>query len=1109
MRAHQVVQQVMGDPCGDAKDVRQGLGRHPDSEKNRFKKKVLEAQVPFVCQQVLQVIVHEESANVLGENVVLTDEGDQLQGFHLFNVRHEDDPHAHVQGSHEFLQQHPIHIQRGLGTLQQQFHVQQGQRLSETVRGLSQSILTGTNLAIRVSVGAHPDEEVTTTVEVYGDQRVHGDKAEKSSLANTAKLTKVTYGTGMLSNHDIPSPVENELIELAEILQTPPTCENYIKVAAEVVQECHTHIMMRVNKNKSANQARISKTKTKSTTKLPEFTFPELKAVKSDGVLGGSDTEGGQKSATKAALVVTGSRMTEVERFEGLDIFTEQGGSNQSLGSTGNSSLDAASLSGGQVEAYQVTDASLTVPTLSIFALRDNASWQEVSWVTKEEIETTEQSEVDMDKLTEVERLGHELVEVLRDILRKEELGPEVHSDCVEQEVQIDDQKVEEEFVDDMQHVQHDALVGEKRDMFVHVVLRILLLQKHATGHDGEAGAGLVLVLNRLLVHTARGIVINRHHEAGVRKDPQEVPRQAGGVGGCDDLQAGQQHDHRNDQARVRIVTREMSGSVPCHVQRQDDDDLGLVFLCIEGPGSVVKNEGFLIVSADIFTIEIVATIVHKFCQVVENCEDPRHVSHQSDGEAVQYELIGDCGDPHHGRHHKARVRKDPQEVPHQAVRAEVRKDLQNLHSQKQEVFVRQNGELGVLFSGHEYHNHGALDGVQVLPGQVVQAQLNVQTPQHYPGLVVPAAPLLTQHLGAHVTFDQIGCGESASLLHRLHCLDGGCLQQDQHLTDQEKVDWKSSFSRLCLRRMAENSMEDTPATTMVIMIVVQTGGMIFSHFSFITSLRKALIRKIVCWLFVGAHHPEDVVHGVRDQRQHAIAQPLVRGLSQGQHSQRGGEEQIVNSQVSQQEGLLLFQDVSGQHPRQLHVLHQEIYTGNIVTSEIEMYFVYHEDYTVPHTFCDSEENTNTELNMEGAGQFPEVHDDEQGCLRHGVRGEGPEAGGDTHQSVAGQQPELYYETCLRDDGLISHLDDVGTANGRQQLGLSQDHNPHLVNNGEDHCSHGAGQAVPLNIQEFLEFGQVHLKLNIKLINFPEDGSVGVRQGHDHSQRDAHFSQLQ
>ena len=234
-----------------------------------------------------------------------------------------------------------------------------------------------------------------------------------------------------------------------------------------------------------------------------------------------------------------------------------------------------------------------------------------------------------------------------------------------------------------------------------------------------------------------------------------------------------------------------------------------------------------------------------------------------------------------------------------------------------------------------------------------------------------------------------------------------------------------------------------------------------------------------------------------------------MRGLSQGQHSQRGGEEQIVNSQVSQQEGLLLFQDVSGQHPRQLHVLHQEIYTGNIVTSEIEMYFVYHEDYTVPHTFCDSEENTNTELNMEGAGQFPEVHDDEQGCLRHGVRGEGPEAGGDTHQSVAGQQPELYYETCLRDDGLISHQDDVGTANGRQQLGLSQDHNPHLVNNGEDHCSHGAGQAVPLNIQEFLEFGQVHLKLNIKLINFPEDGSVGVRQGHDHSQRDAHFSQLQ
>ena len=37
------------------------------------------------------------------------------------------------------------------------------------------------------------------------------------------------------------------------------------------------------------------------------------------------------------------------------------------------------------------------------------------------------------------------------------------------------------------------------------------------------------------------------------------------------------------------------------------------------------------------------------------------------------------------------------------------------------------------------------------------------------------------------------------------------------------------------------------------------------------------------------------------------------------------------------------------------------------------MYLVYYEDYTVPHTFCASEENTNTELNMEGAGQVPEL----------------------------------------------------------------------------------------------------------------------------------------
>ena len=37
------------------------------------------------------------------------------------------------------------------------------------------------------------------------------------------------------------------------------------------------------------------------------------------------------------------------------------------------------------------------------------------------------------------------------------------------------------------------------------------------------------------------------------------------------------------------------------------------------------------------------------------------------------------------------------------------------------------------------------------------------------------------------------------------------------------------------------------------------------------------------------------------------------------------------------------------------------------------MYLVYYEDYTVPHTFFASEEITNTELNMEGAGQVPEL----------------------------------------------------------------------------------------------------------------------------------------
>ena len=92
----------------------------------------------------------------------------------------------------------------------------------------------------------------------------------------------------------------------------------------------------------------------------------------------------------------------------------------------------------------------------------------------------------------------------------------------------------------------------------------------------------------------------------------------------------------------------------------------------------------------------------------------------------------------------------------------------------------------------------------------------------------------------------------------------------------------------------------------------------------------------------------------------------------------------------------------------------------------------------------------------------------------------------------------------VQDDVLIPHQDDVGTANEHQRLGLSQDHTPHLVDDGEDHCSHGAGQSVPLNVQEFCEFRQVHLKLNIKLINFPEDAD-GVHQGQGNSHRDAHY----
>jgi len=175
--------------------------------------------------------------------------------------------------------------------------------------------------------------------------------------------------------------------------------------------------------------------------------------------------------------------------------------------------------------------------------------------------------------------------------------------------------------------------------------------------------------------------------------------------------------------------------------------------------------------------------------------------------------------------------------------------------------------ELGVHPSGPEHRIHGALGGVHALQGPVVQAQLQAQTPQHYPGLV-GHVPLLSQHLGAHISGGQIVCGESASLVHMqsLHCLHGGSLRQE---------------------------------------------------------------------------------------------------LSQGQHSRRGGGEQIVTIQDRL--------DIS----------------------------------TVPTTFCASEVITNTELKREDAGQVPEV---QLGCLllrHHGVGGDGPGAGGDTHQSVAaGQLPE-------------------------------------------------------------------------------------------------------
>lgn len=125
----------------------------------------------------------------------------------------------------------------------------------------------------------------------------------------------------------------------------------------------------------------------------------------------------------------------------------------------------------------------------------------------------------------------------------------------------------------------------------------------------------------------------------------------------------------------------------------------------------------------------------------------------------------------------------------------------------------------------------------------------------------------------------------------------------------------------------------------------------------------------MVCWIFVRAHHSEDVARGVRDQHQHA--QHLAQGHSQGhgfsrhqgQHSQHVGEEQVVTIENM-----------------------WDIYTG-------------------PLTFYATEEITNTEMKREGAGQVPEVHDSQLGYFRHGVRGDGPEAGGDTHQSLVCGRP--------------------------------------------------------------------------------------------------------
>ena len=109
----------------------------------------------------------------------------------------------------------------------------------------------------------------------------------------------------------------------------------------------------------------------------------------------------------------------------------------------------------------------------------------------------------------------------------------------------------------------------------------------------------------------------------------------------------------------------------------------------------------------------------------------------------------------------------------------------------------------------------------------------------------------------------------------------------------------------------------------------------------------------------------EGVARGVRDQHQHA--QHLAQGDSQGQHSQHVGEEKG-------EEKVVTIQTL-------------DIYTG-------------------PQTFCTPEEITITEMERGGAGQVPEVHDSQLGCFfRHGVRGDGPEAGGDTHQSLVCGRP--------------------------------------------------------------------------------------------------------